>query len=161
MEYIYKTILKNMTRLLYLICILLCFTNCKKKKTANQAEEDEKEITQYIADHKLEAKATGSGLYYVIKTQGTGAQPNATSAVRVYYKGYLTNGNVFDESGSNGYVTSLADVIKGWTEGIPYFKKGGKGMLLIPSALGYGNQKIGDIPANSVLIFDIELADVY
>lgn len=161
MEYIYKPIIKFMTRLLYIICILLCFVNCKKKKTVNQAEEDEKKISQYISDNKLDAKATGTGLYYVIRTQGTGAQPNGSSNVRVFYKGYLTDGTVFDKSGANGYVTNLQEVIKGWTEGIPYFKKGGKGMLLIPSALGYGSQAVGSIPANSVLIFDIELTDVY
>lgn len=150
-----------MHRILYILCLLLVFTNCKKKKTVNQAEEDEKIITTYISDNKLDAKATGSGLYYVITTQGTGAQPNASSNVRVGYKGYLTSGKVFDQSKTSGYITSLSQVIKGWTEGIPYFKKGGKGMLLIPSALGYGSQAVGDIPANSVLIFDIELLDVY
>ncbi|MBL7933312.1 MAG: FKBP-type peptidyl-prolyl cis-trans isomerase [Bacteroidia bacterium] len=150
-----------MTRLLWAICVLLCFSACKKKETVNQKEEDENKITQYIADNKLEATATGTGLYYVVKTQGTGAKPSSTSTVRVIYKGYLTDGTVFDQSGANGYTTNLQDVIKGWTEGIPYFKKGGKGILLIPSALGYGNQAVGDIPANSVLIFDIELAEVY
>src|SRR5688572_6056969 len=107
-----------MTRLIYIVFILLCFTQCKKKKTVNQTEEDEKKITQYIADNKLEAKATGSGLYYVIKTQGTGKQPDANSNVRVLYKGYLIDGTVFDKSGTNGYVTNLQEVIKGWTEGI-------------------------------------------
>ncbi len=150
-----------MRPVIYFICILLSFTACKKKKTTNQAEEDEKIISQYISDHKLSAKATGSGLYYVINTQGTGAQPNSQSNVRVAYKGYLTSGSVFDQSQPSGYITNLSNVINGWTEGIPYFKKGGKGMLLIPSALGYGSQAVGNIPANSVLIFDIELLDVY
>jgi len=43
---------------------------------------------------------------------------------------------------------------------VPYIKKGGKIKLLIPSALGYGSNAAGSIPANSVLIFDIELLDV-
>lgn len=131
---------------------------CKKRKVSNQAKEDEKLITDYIASNNLNATATGSGLYYVITTQGTGAQPNSNSTVTVKYKGYLRDGTVFDQNG--GATFSLANVIKGWQEGIPLFKKGGKGMLLIPSALGYGAQATGNIPANSVLIFDIELLDV-
>ena len=86
-------------------------------------------------------------------------QPTSSSYVTVVYKGYLTDGNVFDQSKSTGLGISLTNVIKGWQEGIPYFKVGGKGKLLIPSALGYGAQTQGNIPANSVLIFDITLLD--
>lgn len=138
---------------------LLSAVSCKKHKISTQAKEDEKIITDYIAANNLNATATGSGLYYVINSQGTGAQPNSASTVTVKYKGTLKDGTVFDQS-VNGFTFSLNSVIKGWQEGIPYFKKGGKGMLLIPSALGYGSQATGSIPANSVLIFDIELIDV-
>lgn len=148
-------------RILCTLLLLFCLSGCKKKKKVDQVAEDEKIITRYIADNKLDAKPTGSGLYYVIKTQGSGKQPVSSSNVTVVYKGYLTNGSVFDQSKSTGYTTSLTQVIKGWQEGIPYFKKGGKGMLLIPSALGYGSQSVKDIPANSVLVFDIELTEVY
>jgi len=54
----------------------------------------------------------------------------------------------------------LTNVIQGWQEGIPLFSEGGSGILLIPSALGYGNQSIGNIPANSVLIFEVTLINV-
>lgn len=143
--------------------IVVCFTTCKKNKTStavDQPAKDEEIITNYISSNKLDAKPTGSGLYYVIKSQGTGKQPTSSSSVTVNYKGYLTNGSVFDQSKAAGVSFALTGVIKGWQEGIPYFKKGGKGMLLIPSALGYGAQVQADIPANSVLIFDIELLDV-
>lgn len=146
--------------------LLLCFlvlslgVSCKKKNVIDQATADENIITKYIADHGLNATATGSGLYYVISSQGTGANPTASSVVTVNYKGYLTDGTVFDRSPAGGYVTALSKVIQGWQEGIPLFKKGGKGILLIPSALGYGSQAQSGIPANSVLIFDIELVDV-
>jgi FKBP-type peptidyl-prolyl cis-trans isomerase FkpA len=149
-----------MRKILFSLIVLIGITACKKKKTVDQAALDQETITNYINDNQLDAKATGSGLYYVITTQGSGPQPNASSNVKVNYKGYLTNGNVFDESKSGGYFTSLQQVIKGWQEGIPYFKKGGKGVLLIPSALGYGSQGAGSIPPNSVLIFDIELLEV-
>lgn len=151
-----------MSKLLYTVLIVgaVFSISCKKKKAINQAEEDNKIITKYIADHNLSAQSTGSGLYYVMTTQGTGAKPNINSQVTVKYKGYLTSGSVFDQSSASGATFALSGVIKGWQEGIPLFNKGGKGMLLIPSALGYGSQPVGNIPANSVLIFDIELLNV-
>jgi len=140
--------------------IVLSFLSCKKKKNATQVELDEKIITNYIFDNKLNAIATGSGLYYVVLNAGTGAQPNSNSNVTVNYKGSLKDGKVFDQSAAVGVTFNLNSVIKGWQEGIPLFKKGGKGVLLIPSALGYGDKSTGSIPANSVLIFDIELLNV-
>lgn len=148
-----------MYKFLFFFLIIISFSDCKKKSTVDQAATDEGIITAYISSHKLNAKATGSGLHYVITMQGSGGQPSSSSNVTVNYKGYLTDGSVFDQSKSPGFTTSLGSVIAGWQEGIPYFKKGGKGTLLIPSALGYGSQAQANIPANSVLIFDIELLD--
>ena len=70
----------------------------------------------------------------------------------------LTDGTVFDQSTSAG-ISFLTNVILGWQEGIPMFSEGGTGKLLIPSPLGYGNRAVGNIPENSVLIFDVELID--
>ena len=149
------------TRLCFLFLIVWSVTSCKPKKTVDQPAVDEQIITQYISDHKLNAKATGTGLYYVIINPGTGSRPVASSNVTVNYKGYLSNGSVFDQSNSSGVSFGLSNVIQGWQEGIPQFKKGGKGILLIPSALGYGASAQSSIPANSVLIFDVELLDVH
>lgn len=145
---------------LFFLLFSLLVSSCKKNKKVSQAEVDEDIITKYIANNNLDAKATGSGLYYVISVVGTGSQPNSSSNVTVKYKGTLTDGTVFDQSASAGATFNLSGVIKGWQEGIPLFKKGGKGILLIPSALGYGDQATGKIPAASVLIFDVELLDV-
>lgn len=149
-----------MKRLLIFALIVTALGACKKKNTESQATTDDKVIQQYISDHKLSATKTGDGLYYVIQTQGTGAQPNANSQVTVEYDGFLSDGTLFDQSPSAGSTFALNSVIKGWQEGIPYFKKGGKGTLLIPSALGYGQNANGNIPANSVLIFNLQLIDV-
>lgn len=142
-----------------LIFLSILFIGCKKKEI--QADKDENAIVEYIAAHGLNATATGSGLYYVIDSQGNGIGCNANSTVKVAYTGYYLNGEIFDESGASGATFNLQNVIKGWTEGIPYFKKGGTGKLLIPSALGYGSSEHNGIPGNSVLIFDIHLVDVY
>jgi FKBP-type peptidyl-prolyl cis-trans isomerase FkpA len=149
-----------MKKVLTLFCLSLIFFSCKKKTTtADQATTDNQIITSYISSHHLNAKATGSGLYYTVNTPGTGPQPTSASNVTVIYKGYLTSGSIFDQNAS-GLSCSLTSVIQGWQEGIPLFKAGGSGTLLIPSALGYGAQATGNIPANSVLIFDIQLISV-
>tara|TARA_B100001142_G_C14345355_1_gene659727 strand:+ start:4306 stop:4746 length:441 start_codon:yes stop_codon:yes gene_type:complete len=121
---------------------------------------DEDIILQYISDNNLDAEPTGSGLYYVINTNGNGNVPNINSIVTVAYKGTLTDGTIFDQSDASGLTFPLTNVIQGWQEGIPLFSEGGSGILLIPSALGYGNQSIGNIPANSVLIFEVTLINV-
>lgn len=105
------------------------------------------------------AEKTETGLYYVIDEPGEGKQPNTSSNVTVAYKGYFTNGNVFDES-KEGISFGLNRVIPGWTQGIPFFKEGGKGMLIIPSSLAYGNSGRTGIPGGAVLVFDINLIKV-
>jgi FKBP-type peptidyl-prolyl cis-trans isomerase FkpA len=121
---------------------------------------DEDIILQYISDNNLNAEPTGSGLYYVINSTGNGEFPNINSLVTVAYKGTLTDGITFDQSSSNGITFPLSNVIQGWQEGIPLFSEGGSGILLIPSALGYGSQSVGNIPENSVLIFEVTLLNV-
>jgi len=143
-----------------LLVLTLIFCACKKKDKRHQSERDDEIIAKYISDNGLNATYSGSGLYYVILTQGTGANPNINSTVTVKYDGLLVNGNVFDSSPPSGATFGMSNVIKGWQEGLTYFKKGGKGTLLIPSGLAYGSQRTGSIPANSVLIFNIELIDV-
>ncbi|MBF4508045.1 FKBP-type peptidyl-prolyl cis-trans isomerase [Flavobacterium sp. JLP] len=146
---------------------LTLFISCNSDKETNQEPqktdytvENEKEITDYIAKNNLTAKRTDSGLYYVINEPGTGAQPTSTSTVTVAYKGYYSSGKVFDQSTAQGLTFGLNQVIKGWTEGIPYFKVGGSGVLLVPSHLGYGPYDYNGIPGGSVLIFDVKLLAV-
>ncbi|MEN8123499.1 MAG: FKBP-type peptidyl-prolyl cis-trans isomerase [Bacteroidota bacterium] len=134
--------------------------SCSEDETVNYTKTNEEEILKYIDDHNLDAQKSSTGLYYVIDKLGEGAQPNVNSNVTVKYKGYFSNGEVFDQSDSNGITFNLQQVIAGWTEGITYFKEEGKGILLIPSRLGYGDNDRGSIPGGSVLIFDIELLDV-
>ena len=121
---------------------------------------DMEKIENYLADNNLVANSTASGLYYIITEAGSGGHPNINSTVTVKYKGYRLNGKVFDETPANETSSfPLKDLIQGWQEGIPLLQKGGKGTFFVPSDLGYGARSVGSIPANSVLIFDIELVD--
>lgn len=137
---------------------MFIFNTCNKNVDYTQLDEDI--ILQYISDNNLNAEPTGSGLYYVINSTGNGEFPNINSLVTVAYKGTLTDGTTFDQSSSNGITFPLSNVIQGWQEGIPLFSEGGSGILLIPSALGYGSQSVGNIPENSVLIFEVTLLNV-
>jgi FKBP-type peptidyl-prolyl cis-trans isomerase FkpA len=150
--------LKN--RFLTFLCpIIMLLISCKKPVDYNQIDEDL--IQQYITDNSLDAQPTGSGLYYVIDNPGNGSTADINSTVTVAYVGKLTDGTIFDQSSSMGTTFPLISVIQGWKEGIPLFKEGGSGILLIPSSLGYGSQAVGGIPANSVLIFEISLINVF
>ncbi len=97
---------------------------------------------------------------------GAGATAATGDSVTVNYVGALTSGTIFDASanhGTEGFTFTLGEgqVIKGWDEGIVGMKVGGKRTLIIPASLAYGNQAVGNIiPANSTLIFEVELLKV-
>lgn len=105
---------------------------------------------------------TASGLQYEVIKAGTGAKPTLENQVKTHYHGTLIDGTVFDSSVERGEPISfpLGGVIKGWQEGLQLMSVGAKWRFFIPSELGYGNRATGSIPANSILIFEVELLDV-
>ena len=108
-------------------------------------------------------RMTESGLEIVDINVGYGKQARSGNMISVNYIGSLVNGKEFDSSYGRGpfqFPLGAGMVIKGWDEGVVGMKVGGKRRLIIPSNLGYGNRGVGGIPANSTLIFDIELLEV-
>ena len=150
----------------YILAVIVLFfiSSCQSDGGGNiisdYTEQNETEILNYIDDNNLETQKSNSGLYYVIQQQGEGVHPSTSSDVTVKYKGFYTNGNIFDESDEDGITFNLQQVIAGWTEGITYFKEGGKGILIIPSRLAYGSIDTRGIPGGSVLVFEIELLEI-
>ncbi len=134
-------------------------TGCKE-----QVEKDRLQIEDYLEDNNLTAEVTDEGLYYIISVPGTGVHPDINSEVTVHYAGYKLNGDIFDSSYDRGEKITfpLANVIRGWQIGIPLFKEGGSGKLIIPSHLAYGSSPPpgSTIGKNEVLVFDIELFEV-
>lgn len=118
--------------------------------------------------------ALPSGVVYRDEVVGAGDVAVAGSSVTVNYIGALTNGQVFDSSASHGqpftFVLGAGAVIKGWDEAVAGMKVGGKRLMQIPANMAYGERaiqgkdaegKVVDvIPANSVLIFEVELLEV-
>ncbi|MCA7000620.1 FKBP-type peptidyl-prolyl cis-trans isomerase [Dickeya solani] len=107
-------------------------------------------------------KKTESGLLYQVEKEGTGSSPKDSDTVVVNYKGTLVDGSEFDNSYKRGEPLSfrLDGVIPGWTEGLKHVKKGGKIKLVIPPTLAYGEAGVPGIPANSTLVFEVELLDI-
>lgn len=106
---------------------------------------------------------TASGLQYQVKKEGDGKSPTINDIVSVKYTGKLIDGTVFDSTEKNGGMPAifpLAGVIKGWQEGLQLMKEGSEYTLFLPAALAYGEQSVGGIPANSTLVFDVELVKV-
>lgn len=94
---------------------------------------------------------------------GKGDEARAGQIITVHYSGRLTNGKVFDSSIGRDplqFVLGAGQVVEGWDRGIAGMKVGGVRALTIPPALGYGAQQVGPIPANSTLIFEVELLGV-
>lgn len=115
-------------------------------------------LQQYLTANNVTATADPRGFFYVIQSPGSGTKPTVCDNVTVNYSGRLTNGTTFDSG--NGVDFPLSNLILGWQEGIPLIAPGGRITLYLPPSLAYGSRAAGSIPANSNLIFDIDLVRV-
>jgi FKBP-type peptidyl-prolyl cis-trans isomerase FkpA len=152
-----------MFRIFFAFVVLTAVTVSCSTDTTDYGPIDKKIIEDYLAANSLTAQSSTSGLYYIIEKTGGANHPNINSVVTAKYKGYLTDGTVFDETTAlEGPATfDLDGVIKGWQEGLQMIGVKGKIKLFIPSALGYGSTGKGSVPPNAVLIFEIELIEFY
>lgn len=135
-------------------------------RQAAQAAEGSKKGVEYQEKAAKEPGAvkTASGLIFVPVKEGTGPSPVATDKVKVHYTGKLIDGTVFDSSVTRGSPVTfpLAGVIACWTEGVQKIKVGGKGRLVCPAAIAYGDRSPpgSAIPPGSTLDFEVELLEI-
>lgn len=148
----------------------------KAEIEAEQAEMDaQKEVVvqntkTLLLDYQAgklddQIKTTESGLKYIIHEQGTGIQAEKGKFVKVNYAGFLTNGDLFDNSYKKGrpfpFQVGRGRVIEGWDQSLPFLKVGGNGTFFIPYELAYGEAgRPPSIPPKSDLVFHIELVEV-
>ena len=136
-----------------------------RDKSKKEGETNLKIADEFLAKNKQEnpdVKETPTGLQYRVIKEGEGDSPSQTDRVKVHYAGKLIDGTEFDSSYERGEPTEfgLNQVIKGWTEGLQLMKVGSKYEFFIHPKIAYGSRPRPTIPANSVLIFEVELLDI-
>ncbi len=130
-----------------------------------KAEKNRKSGESYLDKYKKNAADVielESGMVYRVLTEGFGDIPTNKDRVVVHYTGKLIDGTVFDSSVGRGEPSKfmVGSVIQGWQEALQLMKVGSKWELVIPSNLAYGERATGNIPANSTLIFEVELLGI-
>ncbi|MAD46895.1 MAG: peptidylprolyl isomerase [Oceanospirillaceae bacterium] len=137
----------------------------RKQEALNDAAAKASE--EFLAKNakRDEVTVTESGLQYEVLKSGDDSQPtpSATDTVRVHYHGTLTDGTVFDSSVERGEPAQFPvnGVIKGWIEALQMMHVGDKWKLYVPADLAYGARSPSPaIPANSALIFEVELLEI-
>lgn len=149
--------MKKLTLVAVLGWMTLVATKCNDKTAGDAAEGN-------AAAAKTDTITTSTGLKYIIWKKGSGAQAEKGDKVSVHYAGRLLDGSPFDNSYDRGQPFSFplggGRVINGWDEGLAYMGVGDSATLIIPAQLGYGSVDRPKIPANSTLIFDIQVMDV-
>jgi FKBP-type peptidyl-prolyl cis-trans isomerase FkpA len=151
--------------LLPLIVLIIAVSSCTKNAEnscppLNTVAPDSQVVAlgHYIDTAGITATKDPRGFYYTILDTGVGVHPTPCNQITASYSGKLLDGTVFDSNHNSSFV--LNQLIPGWQEGIPLIKTGGRIVLYLPPALGYGSNATTVIPSNSSLIFTIELLSV-
>jgi FKBP-type peptidyl-prolyl cis-trans isomerase FkpA len=139
----------------------------------DQLAVDDEIIRNYLAANNLQAQRDASGIYFSIVAPGAPGTPSnppvLNDTVQVHYTGTLLNGNVFDTSRPDRparFDLAVNRLIAGWLVMLPQMRVGERRLMYLPSDYAYGGQNVTDrqgrvvIPAQSVLVFDVELLGV-
>jgi len=158
-----------MKKLMILLVVAVGISACANKKKEHKAEP--KQTTEAVAEETAPEQTvtpkegytmTESGLQYKVLRDAKGAKPGPTSKVKVHYEGTLLDGKVFDSSyeRKEPITFGLNEVIPGWTEGVQLMSVGSMYEFIIPANLAYGPRELPGIPANSTLVFKVELLGI-
>lgn len=132
-------------------------------ETEDVAEANKAEEKAFIAKLKEDksVKTNASGLRYRIVSRGKGRKPTAQDELYVKYKGYFVDGTIFDHKVDSPAIFHLRNLIPGMAEGLMMLGVGGKATLYIPARIAYGEDGTTKIPPQKMLIFEVELIDIY
>ncbi|MFT6011647.1 MAG: FKBP-type peptidyl-prolyl cis-trans isomerase FklB [Candidatus Azotimanducaceae bacterium] len=152
------------------LCLLIaCSPTPETPNTQTQTTDATMSNEANAGQAFLEANATkdgvtvtASGLQYLVMQSGSGKTPGPTDTVRTHYHGTFIDGSVFDSSVERGTPLEFPvnGVISGWTEALQLMQEGDKWKLFVPSELAYGKRGVGPIPADTALVFEVELIEV-
>ncbi len=153
---------------------LVIYEALRKDNTSANNADIQKQLDELQKNQNKEGKLEGTKLSDFAPVEqvtelkvidikpGTGAEVKQGGTVTAHYTGALAkDGIIFQSSKDTGqpFTSPLGGVIQGWQQGIPGMKVGGVRRIIIPPNLAYGDKAQGNIPANSALVFDIELID--
>ena len=162
----------------FVVFAVFALSSCLKKDSGcpytelnvKAPDSEVQKVEQYLESKGITALKDSSGVYYIVETAGAGKAHEVCSVISVNYTGTLTNDQVFDKTDGAPITFRLGELIPGWQKGLKHIQSGGKIKLFIPPSLGYGNSDrtrkdengndIVVIPANSILIFSLELIAV-
>lgn len=158
-------------------CLVISFQACSEDSTSDTEKWREKSVKAYDEKHALASDSLNTEwnfvklpglpdaiIYRELEKNESGEtdKPIQYSTVKVFYKGTLFDGTVFDYGTKDSdvpYSFSVANVIEGFACALQCMVKGDKWEVWIPWEYGYGEYKSGSIPAYSTLVFEIELVD--
>jgi FKBP-type peptidyl-prolyl cis-trans isomerase len=146
----------------------LLTTAChKNEEVPDYTATDATAIQKYLTDNSItNAQKQASGLYFIpVTTNATAPLATSGKVVSILYTGKLLNGTVFDATSQRedtplSFTFGVDRVLPGIEEGLSLMHKGDKAILLIPSGLAYGSNSSTNIPANSIIRFELELVDI-
>src|SRR5690554_6512273 len=144
-----------------LFILLLLVTSCSTYSDEDLINFDQ-EIQHYLDSTGIAMDKTEEGLYYSILEKGDGEEKiRHQDQVTFSYRGSFLNGNVFQVIGKEDPLTyKVNQLIIGWQDALMMLKKGGRIHIIIPPQLGYAAQKTDLIPANTVLMYELEVLEV-
>ncbi len=136
-----------------------------QQRMAEEGEKSHKVALAFLQANKQKTgvQATASGLQYEIVKEGKGKKPTEKNSVLIQYTGSLTTGAVFDSSKNRGPAPAelkVKDIVPGLKEGLELMPEGATYKFYLPPELAYGAQERPGIPAQSVLIFEVELLKI-
>jgi FKBP-type peptidyl-prolyl cis-trans isomerase FkpA len=146
--------MKTISLLLLLLLVAACETYSKQEMGSFDTE-----IQSYMKSHNMHLNRSESGLYFKFLKNGIGESIKLTDSVSISYKGTLLNGTVVDIQRKP--ITMLAkDLISGWKETLVQAKKGSEIQMILPPQLAYGDNKLSQIPENSILFFELKVWEI-
>ena len=143
--------------------ISFAFLSCNKEQLLLESEIEL--IEQYLSDHQIQAQQDQEAFFYYqitdLSADSISPMFNAGLSVEVVYNLKDLDGNTFKDTGTASEIIALDDAIIGWQLALPKMNIEDRMLLFLPSRLAYGEQGNGSIPANTILIFDIELVNIH